>query len=245
MDFFLPVDQETREKHSLFWVLNWRYVPLSNLFYCTIKSLFAFCPVCKIQNLLWYRLVNTVWKHLALEVQWFEIAQGLWEPFIKEPVTLLGVTSVQGNKAYPSVNLSPLEWEDLYNVSWLRPQTLNQIAWVWIPAVLLSSPSLNSCLRFPICKILTRLLDGFHVLTSYNLGKCFSHQKHSMIFRFYGQTQTCWKRVLVTRLASPNADSGAQRESGWFRICWAAQNHAGPGALPVGLVRGAGGCPDS
>lgn len=62
--------------------------------------------------------------------------------------------------------------------------------------------------------MLARLLDGFHVLTSYDSGKCFSHQQRNMIFHFHGQTQTCWKRVLVTRLASPSADSGARGSQG-------------------------------
>ena len=73
-------------------------------------------------------------------------------------------------------------------IPWMRASvrwqwTMKQTAWVWIPALLLSSHYLNSCLHLLVCKMLTRLLYGFYV-SSYNSGKCFSHKKHNMIFHF-------------------------------------------------------------
>lgn len=42
-----------------------------------IKHIFAFCPICKIQDLLWCCLVSTIWRHLELGVQWLEITWGI------------------------------------------------------------------------------------------------------------------------------------------------------------------------
>lgn len=77
--------KKPEKKQSLFWGLSLRCVSLSNLFYCTIKSVFALLhSTLSIKlRIYWKTIESKLWSHPGLGFQRWEIAFTIWEAFIK------------------------------------------------------------------------------------------------------------------------------------------------------------------
>ena len=116
-------------------------------------------------------------------------------------------------------------------IPWMRASvrwqwTMKQTAWVWIPALLLSSHYLNSCLHLLVCKMLTRVLYGFCVL-SYNSEKCFSSTIWFFTFRDNPDVLKHSSHHLFGISQFSIRSTGQSGDSG--SVCRAAQKHTGPG----------------